>query len=242
MATLAKDCAIAKRVDQLDWPQIRQTLEADGFATLEPILSPAECEDISAMYDARERFRSRIEMARFRFGVGEYKYFAAPLPSVVAELRSSLYPRVAPIANDWMTALRVPVRFPDSLDDFLNRCHRSGQTKPTPLLLRYEAGGYNCMHQDLYGEIAFPLQFTFMLSCAGADYSGGEFLLLEQRPRAQSKCDAIVLQQGAAILFATRYRPLKGARGFYRVNVRHGISRVRNGRRFALGIIFHDAK
>lgn len=242
MTPKVKDCAIAKRIAQLDWPQICQALEADGFAILEPILSPAECQHVSAMYEARERFRSRIDMARFRFGLGEYKYFATPLPPIVAELRSSLYPRVAPIANDWMKALRIPVPFPDSLDDFLDRCHRSGQTKPTPLLLRYEAGGYNCMHQDLYGEMAFPLQFTFMLSRAGADYSGGEFLLLEQRPRAQSRCDAIVLKQGAAILFATRYRPVNGARGFYRVNVRHGISRVRKGRRFALGIIFHDAK
>lgn len=242
MAPKANDCTVAERIAHLDWLQIRQALEADGFATLEPILSPAECEQISAMYEAREHFRSRIEMARFRFGLGEYKYFAAPLPSIVADLRSALYPRVAPIANDWMKALHLPVHFPDSLDDFLDRCHRSGQTKPTPLLLRYEAGGYNCMHQDLYGEIAFPLQFTFMLSRAGADYSGGEFLLLEQRPRAQSRCDAIALEQGAAIVFTTRYRPVKGARGFYRVNVRHGISRVRNGRRFALGIIFHDAK
>lgn len=242
MASKLKECNIAKRVAELDWPQLVQSLDADGFAKLEPILSGTECDYLSAMYEARERFRSRIDMARFRFGLGEYKYFAAPLPSIIAELRSSLYPRVAPIANDWMKALRIPVRFPAGLEDFLDRCHRSGQTKPTPLLLRYETGGYNCMHQDLYGEIAFPLQFTFMLSRAGVDYRGGEFLLLEQRPRAQSRCDAIVLEQGAAILFATRYRPAKGARGFYRVNVRHGISRIHNGRRFALGIIFHDAK
>jgi len=242
MAAEPNICGIAERVGQLDWRQIRQAVEADGFATLAPILSPAECANLRAMYQVREGFRSRIEMARFRFGLGEYKYFAAPLPPIVAELRASLYPRVAPIANDWMKALQMDIHFPDTLDAFLDRCHRSGQTKPTPLLLRYEAGGYNCMHQDLYGEIAFPLQFTFMLSQQGTDYSGGEFLLLEQRPRAQSRCEAIALEQGAAILFATRYRPVKGARGFYRVNVRHGISRVRNGRRFALGIIFHDAK
>jgi uncharacterized protein len=242
MSLEAKTTAIYERIAQLDWPQIRQAVEADGFAILPPILSPRECADLSAMYEVRERFRSRIEMARFRFGLGEYKYFAAPLPPIVAELRASLYPGVAPIANDWMKALRMSSSFPPTLDAFLDKCHRSGQTKPTPLLLRYDSGGYNCMHQDLYGEIAFPLQFTFMLSDEGADYSGGEFLLLEQRPRAQSRCDAIALEQGAAILFATRYRPVKGARGFYRVNVRHGISRVRNGRRFALGIIFHDAK
>ncbi|MBV8450743.1 MAG: 2OG-Fe(II) oxygenase [Deltaproteobacteria bacterium] len=238
----AKPARIAEHIAQLDWPQIRQSLQTDGFATLPPILSSEECADLTATYDVREHFRSRIVMARFRFGHGEYKYFAAPLPPIVAELRASLYPRVAPIANDWMKALRMGISFPESLDDFLEQCHRSGQMRPTPLLLRYEAGGYNCMHQDLYGEIAFPLQFTFMLSRYEKDYSGGEFLLLEQRPRAQSRCDAITLQQGAAILFATRYRPVKGTRGFYRVNVRHGISRVRNGRRFALGIIFHDAK
>lgn len=242
MPPQAKSAGIAERIAQLEWPQIRQSLEAGGFATLPPILSSEECAGLSAMYEVRERFRSRIEMARFRFGQGEYKYFAAPLPPIVAELRSSLYPRVVPIANDWTKALRMSISFPESLDDFLEQCHQSGQTKPTPLLLRYEAGGYNCMHQDLYGEIAFPLQFTFMLSRYGSDYTGGEFLLLEQRPRAQSRCDAITLEQGAAILFATRYRPVKGPRGFYRVNVRHGISRVRDGRRFALGIIFHDAK
>jgi uncharacterized protein len=233
---------IGKRIAALDWPEIRQRLETDGFARLPPLLSPLECTDLSAMYDNREHFRSRIEMARFQFGVGEYKYFAAPLPPIVAELRASLYPRMVPIANDWMKAMRMQVRFPEALEDFLARCHRSGQTKPTPLMLRYEAGGYNCMHQDLYGEIAFPLQFTFMLSRYGQDYMGGEFLLLEQRPHAQSRCDAISLEQGAAIAFTTRYRPVKGSRGFYRVNVRHGISRLREGRRFALGIIFHDAK
>ncbi len=235
-------CGVAERIARLDWPQVRQTIDADGFATLPAILSPEECAQLSAMYDVRERFRSRIEMARFRFGVGEYKYFAAPLPPIVAELRSALYPHVVQLANAWMAALRMPVTFPQHLDQYLAQCHRGGQTKPTPLLLRYEAGGYNCMHQDLYGDLTFPLQFTFMLSRYGTDYTGGEFLLLEQRPRSQSRCDAILVEQGAAILFATRYRPVQGARGCYRVNVRHGISRIRNGHRFALGIIFHDAK
>jgi hypothetical protein len=238
----AKPTAIAARIAQLDWLQIRQSLEADGFARLAPLLSPEECAGLSAMYEVGERFRRRIEMARFRFGLGEYKYFARPLPPIVAELRALLYSRVAPVANDWMKALRMPISFPQTLADFLAQCHRRGQAKPTPLLLRYETGGYNCMHQDLYGELVFPLQFTFMLSRYGADYTGGEFLLLEQRPRAQSRCEAITLGQGAAVLFATRYRPVKGTRGFYRVNVRHGISRVRHGRRLALGIIFHDAK
>jgi hypothetical protein len=238
----ATSAGIAERIARLDWRQILQSVETDGFAAIAPILSPDECAELSAMYEVRERFRSRIEMARFRFGLGEYKYFAVPLPPIVAELRASLYPCVVRVANDWMKALRMRISFPETLDDFLERCHHAGQTKPTPLLLRYEAGGYNCMHQDLYGELAFPLQFTFMLSRYEADYTGGEFLLLEQRPRAQSRCEAITLEQGAAILFATRWRPVKGVRGFYRVNVRHGISRVRSGRRFALGIIFHDAK
>jgi hypothetical protein len=233
---------IAQRIARLDWPQIRRAIESDGFAMLPPILSTQECTQLSGMYEVREHFRSRIDMARFRFGLGEYKYFAAPLPPIVATLRASLYPYVMPVANEWMKALRMSINFPLALDDFLEQCHRIGQTKPTPLLLRYDAGGYNCLHQDLYGEIAFPLQFTFMLSRHGADYDGGEFLLLEQRPRAQSRCEAIMLEQGGAVLFATRYRPVKGARGFSRVNVRHGISRVRNGRRFALGIIFHDAR
>jgi uncharacterized protein len=233
---------LEQRIAQLDWAQILKAVDAEGFATFPPILSAQECAELSGMYDSRERFRSRIDMTRFRFGLGEYKYFAAPLPPIVNELRRLLYSHVERIANDWMKALRMEFRFPDTLDDFLERCHQAGQTKPTPLLLRYETGGYNCMHQDLYGEIAFPLQCTLMLSRPGADYSGGEFLLLEQRPRAQSRCEAIVMEQGTAILFATRYRPVKGPRGFYRVNVRHGISRVRTGRRFALGIIFHDAK
>jgi uncharacterized protein len=242
MVPQTRTTGVDERIAQLDWPQIQRTLEADGFAVLPPILSPEECAELSGMYEVRERFRSRIDMARFRFGVGEYKYFAAPLPPIVAELRASLYARVVPVANDWMKALRMSAGFPATLDDFVERCHRSGQSKPTPLLLRYEAGGYNCMHQDLYGELAFPLQFTFVLSRYEVDYTGGEFLLVEQRPRAQSRGEAIKLEQGAAILFATRYRPVKGARGFYRVNVRHGISRVRNGRRLALGIIFHDAR
>jgi hypothetical protein len=181
-------------------------------------------------------------MARLRFGVGEYKYFADPLPPIVATLREELYPRVAPIANAWMELLRLEDRFPASLAEFTARCHREGQSKPTPLLLRYDAGGYNCLHQDLYGAIVFPIQFTIMLSRPGADFDGGEFLLVEQRPRAQSRGEAITLRQGEAILFATRYRPVQGSRGYYRVNVRHGVSRIERGRRVTLGVIFHDAK
>jgi hypothetical protein len=242
MQQSGSNVTIAGRIGRLDWPRIRRSLEDDGFAMLDPILSPDECTELIRMYPVRERFRSKVEMSRFRFGQGEYKYFASPLPPIVAKLRASLYSFAAPVANDWMKVLRMGISFPETLEDFLEECHQAGQTKPTPLLLRYESGGYNCMHQDLYGEIAFPLQFTFMLSRPTVDYTGGEFLLLEQRPRAQSKCDAIILEQGAGIVFATRYRPAKGVRGFYRVNVRHGISRVRSGLRFALGIIFHDAK
>jgi hypothetical protein len=233
---------IAERITRLDWPRILAALDADGHAALAPILTPAECDDLIAMYDLRERFRSRIDMARLRFGVGEYKYFSLPLPPIAAELRSALYQRVAPLANEWMRALRLKTRFPPEFDQFRERCLRAGLTKPTPLILRYGDGGYNCMHQDLFGEIFFPLQFTVMLSRPGADFSGGEFLLLEQRPRAQSRCEAVTLERGAGIVFATRWRPVMGSRGYYRVNVRHGVSRVRGERRFTLGIIFHDAK
>ena len=233
---------LAERIAGLDWGQLRAELEDGGFARIPAILTSEECAGLSAMYDQRERFRSRIEMAKFRFGIGEYKYFTAPLPPLVAELRASLYPRVAPIAAEWIAAMRMGGGLPLTLEEFLEHCHRHGQNKPTPLILRYESGGYNCMHQDLYGEIAFPLQFTFMLSRRETDYSGGEFILLEQRPRAQSRCDVITMEQGAAVLFATRYRPVKGAHGFYRVNVRHGVSRVHRGLRFTLGIIFHDAR
>ncbi len=233
---------IAERIARLDWPRIFATLDADGHAAIASLLTPAECDDLIAMYDRRELFRSRIDMARLRFGVGEYKYFSLPLPQIVAELRLSLYRRVAPLANEWMSALNLKTRFPPEFDRFRERNHRAGLTKPTPLILRYSDGGYNCMHQDLFGEIFFPLQFTFMLSRPGSDFTGGEFLMLEQRPRAQSRCEAVTLERGAGIVFATRWRPAKGARGYYRVNVRHGVSRVRGARRFTLGIIFHDAK
>ena len=234
--------AISERVAQLDWERIRDLLDDRGFARIPPLLTPDECVSIAGLYDDRERFRSRVDMARFRFGLGEYKYFANPIPPIVAELRAALYPRVAPAANEWMRELRVEEQFPPALDGFLDYCHRRGQMRPTPLILRYEAGGYNCLHQDVYGEVVFPLQFTFMLSRRGVDYEGGQFLLLEQRPRAQSRCEAVTLEQGEGILFATRWRPIKGARGYYRANLRHGVSTVDRGRRFTLGIIFHDAK
>jgi hypothetical protein len=233
---------LSARIAQLDWDRILQSLDQRGYATTPALLTPAECAGLAALYNDRARFRSRVEMARFRFGAGEYKYFAAPLPPIVADLRESLYPRVVPIANQWVEKLRLGPLFPPTLDAFLALCRRHGQSRPTPLLLRYEAGGYNCLHQDLYGDIVFPLQFTLMLSRRGIDYQGGEFLLLEQRPRAQSRGEAITLEQGEAIVFATRYRPVKGSRNYYRVNVRHGISSLHAGGRYSLGIIFHDAR
>lgn len=234
--------AINERIAQLEWGPIIQSLDERGFAMLPSLLTPDECVAIGGLYPVRERFRSRVDMARFHFGVGEYKYLAYPLPAIVAELRSALYARVAPVANDWMHKLHDEARFPEELPAFIKLCNRHGQTKPTPLILRYEAGGYNCMHQDIYGETVFPLQITFMLSRRGKEYEGGEFLLSEQRPRMQSRVEALTLEQGAAVLFTTRSRPVKGVRTYYRVNVRHGVSSIRQGQRLTLGIIFHDAK
>lgn len=233
---------ITERVTRLDWPRILAALDRHGHAPVAPMLTPAECDELIAMYDRRELFRSRVDMARLRFGVGEYKYFADPLPPIVAEFRAALYSHVAPLANDWMGAMRLETRFPPAFERFREQCRRAGLVKPTPLILRYADGGYNCLHQDIFGEMFFPLQFTFMLSRPGADFAGGEFLILQQRPRAQSQGEAITLERGAGIVFATRWRPVKGSRGYYRVNVRHGVSRVRGARRFTLGIIFHDAK
>jgi uncharacterized protein len=221
----------------LDWPALEGSLDAQGFAKLPPILAAGECESIAALYKNDALFRSRIDMARFRFGVGEYKYFAAPLPAIVQTLREDLYGRLAPIASRW-----TKQSFPATLDGFLRKCHAAGQTRPTPLLLSYAAGGYNCLHQDIYGELAFPLQAVFVLSRLGVDYTGGEFLLVEQRPRAQSRGHAITVEQGAAVIFATRERPVTGTRGSYRVVMRHGVSTLTSGARMSLGIIFHDAK
>jgi hypothetical protein len=201
-----------------------------------------ECRELIGLYGDDSRFRSHIDMARFRFGLGEYKYFANPLPAIVQELRSALYSHLAAIASRWMESLGSRERFSGQFQEFLKLCHRHGQKRPTPLLLRYTADGYNCLHQDIYGEVAFPLQVAFFLSRPGQDYTGGEFLLVEQRPRAQSRGEVIVPQQGEAVIFTTRYRPVRGARGYYRVNMRHGVSRIRSGERYTLGIIFHDAK
>jgi uncharacterized protein len=232
---------LENRLRRLDWKAIERALWDMGYAKTAAVLTPQECAELIDLYTDDTRFRRRIDMARHRFGVGEYQYFAEPLPPLVQALRLSTYPPLATIANRWMEALRQPQRYPADLPSFLTLCQRSGQTKPTPLLLRYAAGGYNCLHQDLYGAIAFPLQLTCFLSRRDADYTGGEFLLVEQRPRSQSRGEAIATEQGEIIIFATRDRPVLGARGYYRLQMRHGVSRIRSGLRYALGIIFHNA-
>ena len=226
----------------IDWPGVERSLDADGFARLPSVLSDADCRALAALYDEDRRFRSRIDMTRFRFGIGEYKYFAAPLPERVQALRAELYAALAPIANRWMARLKADSTYEAALAHFLKRCHAEGQTRPTPLLLKYTSGGYNCLHQDLYGDLAFPLQVVFALSRRDVDYTGGEFLLVEQRPRAQSRGHALTIEQGSGVVFATSQRPVAGSRGEYRVAMRHGVSTVTSGVRMTLGIIFHDAK
>lgn len=234
--------SIADRVSTLDWTRLYESLSEHGYAQTPALLTRDECEELIAAYPQDLLFRSRIEMARYHFGEGDYKYFANPLPEIVQDLRTASYPRLAAVANSWMENLGDRQRFPDSLQKFLAICHKGGQTKPTPLLLHYETGGYNCLHQDLYADLAFPLQLTCFLSEPGRDYSGGEFLLIEQRPRAQSRGEAIAPRQGEIVIFTTRYRPARGTRGYYRVNIRHGVSRVMSGTRYTLGVVFHDAK
>ena len=235
---------IVDRVESIAWAGVAASLDAQGFAQLPPILEPDECDLLAGLYSQDARFRSRIDMSRFRFGVGEYKYFAAPLPALVQSLRETLYARLAPIASRWQVRLKPDTTdtFPTALEAFLARCHAAGQTRPTPLLLSYTAGGYNCLHQDIYGDLAFPLQAVFALNRPGLDYQGGEFLLVEQRPRAQSRGHALRIEQGAGIVFATRERPVAGTRGEYRVTMRHGVSTITQGGRMTLGIIFHDAR
>ena len=216
-------------------------LDRDGYAVLSGLLDAKQCAELAVLYDDREAFRSRVVMARHGFGQGEYKYLAYPLPPVIAELRQALYPLVAPIANRWQSQFGLKPNFPETLDDYLKRCHAAGQTRPTPLILKYGPGDYNCLHQDLYGELVFPLQATVLLSRPGEDFAGGEFLLVEQRPRRQSKGEVVPLSRGDAVIFPVNHRPVAGTRGHYRATMRHGVSRVRSGSRFTLGIIFHDA-
>ena len=242
MTTTKITITIQDRLAQLDWKAIEASLWQRGYVKTDPLLTADECDALVALYGKDQLFRSRIDMKRFRFGEGEYKYFTYPLPPLVQSLRETIYPRLAVIANAWTKALGQPDMFPLSHDTLLAFCRRKGQTKPTPLLLRYGAGDYNCLHQDLYGTVAFPLQLTVFLSQPGRDFSGGEFLLVEQRPRAQSRGESLTPQQGEIVIFATRHRPVQGSRGYYRVNMRHGVSTVRSGSRFTLGVIFHDAK
>ena len=228
-------------MQEIDWTEAEAELDAVGVARLGPLLSAGECQALVALYDEEARFRSRVVMARHGFGRGEYQYLAYPLPDRVQALREALYPRLAPIANRWNERMGLPVRYPAAHADFLARCHAAGQARPTPLLLRYGPGDYNCLHQDLYGEQVFPLQAVFLLSDPGADFTGGEFVLTEQRPRMQSRAEVVPLEQGDAVVFAVNARPRRGTRGDYRVTMRHGVSRIRSGSRHTLGIIFHDA-
>jgi hypothetical protein len=234
--------SVAERVASLDWAAMAASLDTHGCVTTGPLLSADECAALAGRYADDAAFRSRVVMARHGFGRGEYKYFAYPLPDLVFGLRTALYPHLAEIANRWNAAMGIAVRFPDDLARFIKRCHNAGQTKPTPLLLQYGPGDYNCLHQDLYGEHVFPLQATILLSQPGTDFDGGEFVLTEQRPRMQSRAEVVGLRQGEAVIFPVHHRPVQGSRGIYRVNMRHGVSRIRTGRRHTLGVIFHDAK
>ncbi|UTP38118.1 2OG-Fe(II) oxygenase [Phenylobacterium sp. LH3H17] len=233
--------SVEGRIATLDWPAALASLDAQGSAILPALLSPEECRAVAALYAQEGGFRSRVVMGRHGFGRGEYRYFAYPLPDLVADLRAALYPQLVDIANRWNSQMGIAVRYPDDHAAFLERCHVAGQTRPTPLLLQYQAGDYNCLHQDLYGEHVFPLQVAVLLSEPGVDFTGGEFVLTEQRPRMQSRVEVAPLRQGDALVFAVHHRPVQGTRGSYRVNLRHGVSQVRSGRRHTLGVIFHDA-
>ena len=233
---------IAARVASLDWTGIGTQLDSFGCATTGPLLTPDECEAISSRYGADGIYRSRVIMGRHGFGRGEYKYFSYPLPGTVAALRASLYPALADVANRWNTQIGIDQRFPADHAAYLKRCHAAGQAKPTPLLLQYHEGDYNCLHQDVYGDLVFPLQVAFLLSRPGEDFTGGEFVLTEQRPRMQSRAEVVPLRQGEGVIFPVHHRPVQGTRGVYRVNMRHGVSRLRSGKRHTLGIIFHDGK
>lgn len=233
---------LAGRLDAVRWAGIEEQLDEVGCAVLPGLLATEDCETLVALYAQDAAFRSRIVMGRHGFGRGEYKYFAYPLPQSVALLRESLYPRLVPVANRWHEALGLAGRFPSRHADFIRRCHEAGQVRPTPLMLCYGEGDYNSLHQDLYGEHVFPLQVAVLLSAPGRDFSGGEFVMTEQRPRMQSRPEVVALRQGDAVVFAVHVRPVQGTRGVYRVNHRHGVSRVRSGQRFTLGVIFHDAQ
>ena len=234
--------SLTQRIVAIDWDRLGTAVDADGYAVIDELLAPEECGGLVASYENEAAFRSRVVMARHGFGRGEYQYFAYPLPDTVAEMRDALYPPLSEIANRWHEAMGMAGRFPDDHAEFIRRCHCAGQRRPTPLLLQYAAGDYNCLHQDLYGEHVFALQVAILLSDPGKDFEGGEFVLTEQRPRMQSKVSVVPLLQGSAVVFAVNNRPVQGTRGTYRVKMRHGVSRIRAGNRHALGIIFHDAE
>ena len=233
--------SIAERVRSIAWEEVSQDLDAQGSAIVRRLLSPDECQAISGLYQKQDLFRSHVVMARHGFGRGEYKYFSYPLPSLIARLRTDVYPHLVPIANRWNKAMGIDVRYPEKHADFIERCHEAGQIRPTPLLLQYGADDYNCLHQDLYGEHVFPLQLAILLSEPDKDFRGGEFVMTEQRPRMQSRPIVVPLRQGDGVVFAVHNRPVKGNSGMYRVNLRHGVSRIRSGNRHTVGIIFHDA-
>jgi hypothetical protein len=237
----AADPLVADRVGALDWERATAEIEAEGHAILPSLLSAQECAALVASYEVDAQFRSRVIMARHGFGRGEYKYFAYPLPGLILSLRAALYARLVGMANRWNEAMNIDVRYPDEHEEFLERCHRAGQARPTPLLLQYGKGDYNCLHQDVYGEHVFPLQVAFLLSSPGQDFTGGEFVLTEQRPRMQSRATVVPLIEGCGVVFAVNNRPVQGMRGSYRVKMRHGVSRILSGHRHTLGIIFHDA-
>jgi uncharacterized protein len=234
--------ALAKHVAGLDWPRLVADLDARGFAVIPGLLTPEQCRTVTAFYPDDERFRKRVVMEQHGYGRGEYRYFAYPLPPLVAALRTTLYPPLADVADRWNEALKIDVRYPADHATYVERCHQAGQTRPTPLILRYGPGDFNCLHQDVYGEHVFPFQVVVLLKEPGTDFTGGEFVLTEQRPRMQSRVEVVPLELGDAAIFPVRERPVRGSRGWYRVNLRHGVSRLRTGERYTLGIIFHDAK
>jgi uncharacterized protein len=231
------------REHEINWERARYHLDERGFAVIPGVLTEKSCHEMAAFYADDHRFRTRIEMSRYSFGQGEYKYFDYPLPSLIQQMRSSIYPRLAPLANEWLDRLGSnKPRYPENLSDFIEQCHRADQKRPTPLLLKYARGDFNCLHQDLYGEIIFPFQITFFLSQHGKDFEGGEFVLSEQRPRKQSRVEVLSPNRGDAVIFSVHHRPVRGTRGYYRATLRHGVSTIHSGDRYTLGIIFHDAK
>jgi uncharacterized protein len=241
VSSIASTQTISERVGALDWRRIEEDLDLYGCAVVPQLMTSMECDALAALYSRNDIYRSRVVMERHGFGRGEYKYFGYPLPDKVSELREAIYPHLVPVANRWNEVMRIDVRYPAQHAEFIQRCHDAGQVRPTPLILQYGPGDYNCLHQDLYGEHVFPMQTVILLSEPGRDFAGGEFVITEQRPRMQSRVEVVPLAKGDAVVFAVNSRPVQGTRGPYRVNLRHGVSRLRSGHRHTLGVIFHDA-